>query len=194
MSSIDSSAPAICRLRATAAHQHQRGLVEAFRRRLDRDGLDVVEGHGVAAVAGEIEAGLDPAVLPHRPARSTGRRRRCASTAICLASLAKGTPRARPDSAAVGIERDAVLRAGRRHRHRAFGRGDLGLRQQPSRQHGLGERHRDRETPGRAQHAEAFGEAGAGAAAILRHPGQRQAGLGQRLPERRFPARLSCRG
>ena len=47
-----------------------------------------------------------------------------------------------------------------------------------------------RKTPGRAQHAETFGEAGAGAAAILRHPGQRQAGFGQRLPQRRFPAAL----
>ena len=104
---------------------------------------------------------------PHRPARSKDRRLPCASTAMCLASFAKGTPRARPDKAAVGIDRDAVLRACRGNRHRAVGRGDLRLRQQPSRQHGFGQRHRDRETPGGAQHAKTFGETRARTAAIL---------------------------
>ena len=46
----------------------------------------------------------------------------------------------------------------------------VGLRQQPAGEHGLGERHRDRVPSGGAEHAEAFGQARAGAAEFLRHP------------------------
>jgi hypothetical protein len=59
--------------------------------------------------------------------------------------------------------------------------------QQPTRQHGFGQRHGDGGAAGGAQHAEALGETCARTAAILRHPCQRQAGLGQGLPERGFP-------
>ena len=71
---------------------------------------------------------------------------------------------------AIGVEGNAVLRTCRRDRHRAFGGGDFGLRQQPSRQHGFRQRHRDRKPPGSAQHAKTFGEARAGTAAIFRYP------------------------
>src|ERR1700723_2599318 len=36
-------------------------MVEAVRRRLGRDRLDIIERHGIVAVAAEIEAGFDPA-------------------------------------------------------------------------------------------------------------------------------------
>ena len=102
-------------------------------------------------------ARFSPSSIRHAPASTSAIETPLAplaSTAICFAALAKGTPRARPDKRAVGIERDAILRACRRHRHRALGRGDFCLRQQPSRQHGLGQRHRDGKAAGRAQHAE----------------------------------------
>ena len=75
-----------------AAHQHQRGLVKALRRRLDRDGLNIVEGHGVAVIAAEVEAGLDPAACWHRPARS---RRRLASLAPAPRNVWRPWQRAR---------------------------------------------------------------------------------------------------
>ena len=136
-------------------------------------------------------ARLRPASIRQAPASTSAIERplraRCEhGDMLCI--LGEGNAARAAGQRAVGIERDAILRACGRHRHRAFGRGDLRLRQQPSRQHGFGQRHRDRETPGRAQHAKTFGEAGAGAVAIFRHPGQRQAGFGQRLPQRRFPA------
>ena len=150
-------------------------------------GLDVVEGHDVAGVAGEIEALLDPA-----RSRIDQRDRKAASAGCehgdVSGGLGEGNAARAPCQRAVGIEGDAILRACGRHRHRAFGRGNLRLRQQPSRQHGFGQWHRHRETAGRAQHAKTFSETGAGAAKFLRHPRQRQAGLGQRLPQRRFPA------
>ena len=54
---------AACDLQASRhrPHQHQRGLIETFWRRLDRCGCNAGERHGIAVVAGEIEAGLDPA-------------------------------------------------------------------------------------------------------------------------------------
>ena len=82
---------------------------------------------------------------------------------------------------------DVAILIDRRDRHRARRRLDLSLRQEPARQHGFGERDCDRETSGGAQYAKTFGEARTRAAAIFRHPGQRQAGFGQRLPERGLP-------
>ena len=169
-----------------AAHQHQLRLVETFRRRLDRDRLHLVERHGVAWSPPRLR----PASIRHFAASTSA-----IETPPCAACehrnmfcrLGKRHAAGAAGQAAVGVERDAVLRACGRHRHLALGRGDFRLRQQPSRQHGFGQRHRDRKAPGRAQHAKAFGEAGAGAAAFFADPGQRQAGLGQRLPQRRFP-------
>ena len=65
----------------------------------------------------------------------------CANTAMCLASRAKGTPRARPDKVpsastvmrSFGPAGATVISPS--------GRGDFGLRQQPARQHGFRERH-----------------------------------------------------
>ena len=73
---------------------------------------------------------------------------------MCLASRANGTPRARPDRvpSALSVMRSFGL-AGATVMA-SVGRGDFGLRQQPSRQHGFGERHGDREAPRRAQHAQ----------------------------------------
>ena len=68
-----------------------------------------------------------------------------------LRRLGKGDAAGAAGERAVGIERDAVLRACRRYRHLAFGRGDPGLRQQPSGQHGFGQRHCDRKTSGGAR-------------------------------------------
>ena len=76
-----------------------------------------------------------------------------ASTAICFASLAKGTPRARPDRVpsafsvmrSFGLAGATVIAPS--------GEEIFACAKQPSRQHGFGERHGDGKTPGRAQNA-----------------------------------------
>ncbi|MHC2394391.1 hypothetical protein ACVIHB_009247 [Bradyrhizobium liaoningense] len=169
-----------------AAHQHQGGLVAALRRGLDDDGLDLVERHGVAMVVADIQAGLDPRLgrIDQRDGNTVPAMRQHREVLRCLRERhAARTAGER----AIGIEADAVLRRSRQHRHLAFGRGDPGLRQQPPRQHGLGQGHRDRETAGGVQQRKAIGKARAGAAEIIGHPGQWQARLAQRPPQRRLP-------
>ena len=146
----------------------------------------MIEAHGIAVVASEVEAGLDPHLY------GIDQSDREAAAAACkhrdvLGRLGKGHAARAAGKAAVGMERDAVLGASGCDGHLGFGRGDPGLREQPARQHGFGERHRDRKPPGCAEHAKTFGKARARAAAVFAHPGQRQAGFGQRLPQRRFP-------
>ena len=106
----------------------------------------------------EVEAGLDPAFrrIDQRD-RVTARALRQHRDMLC--GLGKGNAARAAGQGAVGIERDAVFRACRRDRHLAFGGSDFRLRQQPSGQHGFGQRHRNRKASGRAQHAKAFGEA-----------------------------------
>ena len=58
---------------------------------------------------------------------------------------------------------------------------------QPAGQQRFGERHGERAAPGGAEHGKAVGKACAGAAEIVRHPGERQPGLLERAPERRLP-------
>ena len=190
MSSIDSSAPAICSERTTPPISISAVWSKPFGAGLMTDG----ETLSKVTVSLLSLARLRPASMRTAFASTSAIeapfRRRCASTAMCFAALAKGTPRARPDKRAVGVERDAILRACGRDRHLAFGRGNLRLRQQPSGQHGLGERHRDRMPSGGADDAKTFGEARAGTAEFLSDPRQRQAGLAERLPERRFPLAL----
>ena len=174
-------------MRATPPISISRGLVETLRRRLDRERLHLVQRHGIRIVAAEIEPGLDPAFAGIDQRDRDAALRIAGEHREMLCGLGKRHAAGPARQAAVGIDGDPVLRARGHHRHLAIGRSDLGLRQQPARQHGFGQRHRDRKASGRAQHAETFGERGARAAAIFRHPGQRQAGFGQRLPERRFP-------
>ena len=78
---------------------------------------------------------------------------------MCLASLAKGMPRARPDKVPSASTLTRSLGPAGATVIAPSGRGDVCLRQQPSGQHGLGERHAERETARRAQHAKTFGEA-----------------------------------
>ena len=95
-------------------------------RGLIASGCDFVERHGVAVVAAEVEAGLDPAALvASTSAIEMPPLASSASTAMCLAALANGTPRARPDSvpSALSVMRSCGL--GGRDRHLAVGRGDL---------------------------------------------------------------------
>ena len=170
-----------------AAHQHQPGLVEAGWRGLDRERLHLVQRHGVRLVAAEAEPGLDPALAGIDQRDGDAALRIACEDREVLGRLGERHAAGPARQAAIGIDGDPVLRARGHHRHLAIGRSDPGLRQQPARQHGFGQRYRDGKTSGRAQHAETFGERGARAAAIFRYPGYRQAGLGQRLPERRFP-------
>ena len=142
MSSIDSSAPAICRLRATAPISISEVWSKPFGAGLIATGATLVN----VTVSLPSPARLRPASIRH--VRRFHQRDRKTAGAVrehrdMLGVLGEGNAARAAGQGAVGIERDAVLRACRRHRHRAFGRGDLGLRQQPSRQHGFGERHRD---------------------------------------------------
>ena len=89
---------------------------------------------------------------------------RRASTARCLASLAKGTERSAPLKRAVAGKRQPIALARRPAGHGALGRGNAGPRQQPARQQRLGKRYGGGEAAGLAQHGEAVGHLGAGAA------------------------------
>ena len=91
-------------------------------------GCDVIERHGVVAVAGEIEAGLDPAGVggDQRDRETASALRQHGDVAGVLGE--RNAARA-AGQGAVGAERDAVFRAGGRHGHRTFRRGDVGLRQ-----------------------------------------------------------------
>ena len=162
------------------------GLLKTLRRRLGRDRLHLVEGHGIAVVAAEAEAGIDPAFgrIDQRDRKTLGI---AGDDRDVLCGFRKRHAAGLAGQAAIGIERDAVLRACGRDRHFAVGRGDFRLRQQPAGEHGFGQRYRDGKTPGGAENGKAFGKARTRTVAILRHPGQRQAGLGQRLPERGLP-------
>src|ERR1700727_1951247 len=103
----------------------------------------------------------------------------CASTAMCLASLAKGTPRARPDNAPSALN---VMRS--------FAPAGASVIS-PS---GLTILACDNSQP--ASMVSASGtliakrpaRRGAGPAIFFRNPGQRQAGFTQRPPQRRLPA------
>jgi hypothetical protein len=101
------------------AHQHQRILVEALRRRLDRYGVNIAECHGIAGVAGEIEPGLDPAFggIDQRDRRAA--RAACEHGDILGVLGERNTARA-TGQGAVDANRDAVFRARRRYRHHAF--------------------------------------------------------------------------
>jgi hypothetical protein len=110
-----------------------------------------------------------------------------------LGALAKGTPRARPDNvpSAFSVMRsfglagatviapsgEAILACASSHPASMVSASGTAIAKRPAALSTL----------------KAFGEARAGAAAILGHPGQRQAGFAQRLPQRRFPAAFLSR-
>ena len=153
-------------------------------------GCDLVQRHGVGVVAAEADAGLDPALGRVDQRDRSSRHCRSRSTAICFACFAKGTPRARPERLPSAL---SVMRS--------FGlagttvispSGELIFACASSHPASMvsASGTRDRKAAGGAEHAETFGEACAGAAAVFRHPGKRQAGLAQRLPQRRFPCAL----
>ena len=85
-SRIASSAPAICDAAHRRAHQHERVLIEAGRRRRGAAAGDVVERHGVRSIAGEARAFGDAAGLG-LDQRDRGCRRARASTARCSAAV-----------------------------------------------------------------------------------------------------------
>ena len=95
MSSIDSRAPAICRLRTTPPISISCGLVETLRRGLDGKRLRPCRARRCRCCRRQARGRLRSGICWRRPARSNAFA--LASTAKCFASLAKGTPRARPD-------------------------------------------------------------------------------------------------
>jgi len=101
-------APAICNERATAAHQHQMGLLKnPSAAGLVCDRLYLVERHGVAVIAAEAKTGVDPALGRvnecdrHSPLASP------ATTAMVLGGLRKRHAAGLARQAAIGIEHDA---------------------------------------------------------------------------------------
>ncbi len=91
-------------------------------------------------------------------------------------------PAGAPGEPAVAAQCDPAIGMHRGERQRATRHRNAGAGQQPASHQGLGEWHRDGEPPGRAQHREAVGDRGAGAAEILRDPGDGQPRLLERLP------------
>ena len=169
MSSIDSSAPAICSERITPPIS-----ISAVWSKPSGAGF-ATDGETLSKITVSLLslASVRPASMRTLFASTSAIETPfvpLASTAICFAALAKGTPRARPEIVPSRIQRQAIFRACGRDRHLAFGRRNFRLRQQPPGEHGLGQRHRDGVPPGGAEHAKPFGEARAGAAEFFRDP------------------------
>ena len=172
------------------AHQQQGLLVEAGGRVLDGDGRTASKLHRVeriAADAGAVgDAGLAKLDERDGPPPPSSRR---ASTARCLASLAKGTrSAARPLKVPLAAKRELIAVARRRAGHgipwaRQCRPRDSSQPASSVSASGSGTAKR----PASRSTAKPSGEAGAGAAQVFRHPGQRQPGLFQRGPGRRLP-------
>ena len=118
-----------------------------------RERLHAIECDGVGRLARQIAARRRAGTLSSRPARPTTLP---ASTARCSASLANGTPRARPLSVPSAF---SVMRSPGRAGATVIGarrRREAGTRQQPAGEQRFGERHRDRVAPRNAEHRKAF--------------------------------------
>ena len=163
------------------------GLLETLRRRLDRDRLHLVEASRCRCDRRRDRGRPRSGIWTRRRARSKAPCASLASTAICLAAFANGTPRALPDRlpSALSVMRsfglagatvispsgEEILACASSHPASMVSASGTATAKRPA----------------ALKHAKTFGEARARTAAILRHPGQRQAGIGQRLPERGFP-------
>ncbi len=168
------------------AHQQQGRAIKAARSGRAAQRLDALEGHDIRRVAGEIVAFAQPAIL------GFDQRDRLLLVAIgehgdMLRVLRQRHADGTAVQPAVRVDRDPVARTNRGKRHGCRRRRKAAARQQPAGGERFRQRHREREAPGDAENGEALGEAGAGAAQIFRHPGERQPGLAQRTPERLSP-------
>ena len=168
--------------------QGQPRRVEA-RRGADRLGSGAVEGHDVARLAGEADAGTDRDIfcLDQRDdmRAALGRDNRD----VPGVAGERHMPRAAAELV-VGADGDVAVLIDRSDGHRPWRRLDLGLRQQPPGEQRLGERHRRGEPAGDAQHGEPVGDLRPGAAEVVGDPGQRQARLFERIPQRLGPFAL----
>src|SRR5487761_2391572 len=192
MSSIDSRLPAICRLRATAPISNSEFWSKPFGAGLMATGAVLLN----VTVSLSSPPRLRPASIRHAAASTSAIERPplpCASTAMCLASLAKGTPRARPDRApsasslmrsfgpagatVIAPPGEAMFACDSNHPASMVSARGTATAKRPETLSTLKPSARPSPQPPPS-------------AAILGNPRQWQAGLGQRLPERRLPAAL----
>ena len=146
------------------AHQQKGLLVEAGRGVLDRCWAHAAERHGIERIA--ADAG------PVRDARLRSVDERYGRAAIVAARqhsqvlgvLGEGNGAQAAAQGTVAGKRQPIALARRPAGHGTLGRGDAGAGQQPAGEQRLGQRHGDSEAAGLAQHGEAVGRLGAGAA------------------------------